>query len=129
LTASEISGLNLNADWVVLSACNTMAGDHPGGEALSGLARAFFYAGARALLVTHWSVQSAAAARIAARTFQLIAEHPGLPRDEALQRAMLEMIDSKSPGDEWSAYPGVWAAFTLVGDNRALSPAPSETVH
>src|SRR5262249_48220046 len=52
LTASEIALLKLNADWVVLSACNTIAGDKPGAEALSGLARAFFYAGARALLVS-----------------------------------------------------------------------------
>ena len=56
LTASEVAQLKLNADWVVLSACNTAAGDKPGAEALSGLARAFFYAGARALLVSHWAV-------------------------------------------------------------------------
>ena len=56
LTASEVAQLKLNADWVVLSACNTIAGDRPGAEALSGLARAFFYAGARALLVSHWPV-------------------------------------------------------------------------
>ena len=64
LTSSEVAQLKLNADWVVLSACNTIAGDKPGAEALSGLARAFFYAGARALLVTHWSVDSAAATRL-----------------------------------------------------------------
>ena len=58
LTASEVAQLKLNADWVVLSACNTIAGDKPGAEALSGLARAFFYAGARALLVSHWAVES-----------------------------------------------------------------------
>jgi CHAT domain-containing protein len=56
LTAIEVAQLKLNADWVVLSACNTAAGDKPGAEALSGLARAFFYAGARALLVSHWAV-------------------------------------------------------------------------
>jgi hypothetical protein len=44
LTASEVAQLKLNADWVVLSACNTAAADKPGAEALSGLARAFFYA-------------------------------------------------------------------------------------
>jgi CHAT domain-containing protein len=53
LTASEVAQLDLNADWVVLSACNTIAGDKPGAEALSGLARSFFYGGARALLVSH----------------------------------------------------------------------------
>ena len=64
LTASEVAQLKLNADWVVLSACNTIAGDKPGAEALSGLARAFFYAGARALLVSHWTVASEAATRL-----------------------------------------------------------------
>jgi CHAT domain-containing protein len=55
LTASEVTKLKLDADWVVLSACNTGAGGENGvTEALSGLARAFFYAGARALLVSHW---------------------------------------------------------------------------
>jgi CHAT domain-containing protein len=64
LTASEVTELRLNADWIVLSACNTAAGGEKGNaEALSGLARAFFYAGARALLVSHWSVDSYAAAK------------------------------------------------------------------
>jgi CHAT domain-containing protein len=62
LTASEIAQLRVDADWVVLSACNTAAGesDKPGAKALSGLARAFFYAGTRALLVSHWAVNSEA---------------------------------------------------------------------
>ena len=58
LTASEIAGLKLDADWVILSACNTAAGGALGAEALSGLARAFFYAQTRALLVSHWEVNS-----------------------------------------------------------------------
>ena len=57
LSASEIAGLKLDADWVILSACNTAAGGAEGAEALSGLARAFFYAGARSLLVSHWAVE------------------------------------------------------------------------
>jgi len=69
LTASEVAQLKLNADWVVLSACNTIAGDKPGAEALSGLARSFFYAGARALLVSHWAVNSEAATRLSISTF------------------------------------------------------------
>ena len=64
LTASEVAQLNLDADWVVMSACNTAAGSADGAEALSGLARAFFYAGARALLVSHWYVNSEAAVAI-----------------------------------------------------------------
>ena len=72
LTASEIAQLKLNADWIVLSACNTIAGEKPGAEALSGLARAFFYAGARALLVSHWAVSSDAATKLTIATFDLM---------------------------------------------------------
>src|SRR5580704_15418634 len=76
LTASEVAQLKLNADWVVLSACNTIAGDKPGAEALSGLARAFFYAGARALLVSHWSVDSQAATVLTTSTFGILKANP-----------------------------------------------------
>ena len=55
LSASEIAGLKLDADWVILSACNTAAGNAENAEALSGLARSFLYAGARTLLVSHWA--------------------------------------------------------------------------
>ena len=60
LSASEIAGLKLDADWVILSAFNTAAGGATNTEALSGVARAFIYAGGRALLVSHWSVDSLA---------------------------------------------------------------------
>jgi CHAT domain-containing protein len=80
LTASEVAQLKLNADWVVLSACNTAAGDKPGAEALSGLVRAFFYAGARTLLVSHWSVVTDAATRLTTSTFDIIKSNPGTGR-------------------------------------------------
>src|SRR4029077_17477693 len=102
LTASEVAQLKLNADWVVLSACNTIAGDRPGAEALSGLARAFFYAGARALLVSHWSVASEAATRLAISTFGFIKANPKLGRAEALRRAMLAYMNDTT--DPVSAY-------------------------
>ena len=76
LTSSEVAQLKLNADWVVLSACNTAAADKPGAEALSGLARAFFYAGARALLVSHWPVESEPAVKLMTTMFATIAEEP-----------------------------------------------------
>lgn len=114
LTASEVAQLKLNADWVVLSACNTIAGDKPGAEALSGLARAFFYAGARALLVSHWAVDSAAATRLTTSTFELLGTEPGLGRAEALRRAMLTYADDAS--SPRNAYPAVWAPFALIGE-------------
>jgi CHAT domain-containing protein len=114
LTASEVAQLKLNADWVVLSACNTAAGDKPGAEALSGLARAFFYAGARALLVSHWRVDSEAAAQLITSTFANLQKQPAIGRAEALRRAMLGMIvDTTNP---WHAYPDYWSAFSVIGD-------------
>jgi CHAT domain-containing protein len=117
LTASEVAQLKLDADWVVLSACNTAAGDKPGAEALSGLARAFFYAGARALLVSHWRVDSEAAARLTTSTFEALQKHQTIGRAEALRRAMLAyMNDTSSP---WNAYPDYWGPFSIVGEGGA----------
>ena len=114
LTANEVSQLKLNADWVVLSACNTAAGDKPGAEALSGLARAFFYAGARALLVSHWAVESKAATTLTTSTFDILKSNPKLGRAEALRRAMLAYMNDTT--DPLSAYPALWAPFVVVGE-------------
>jgi CHAT domain-containing protein len=117
LTASEVAQLKLNADWVVLSACNTIAGDKPGAEALSGLARSFFYAGARALLVSHWAVDSAAATRLTISAFDRLKSNPKMGRAEALRQAMLGYLnDASSPGN---AYPALWAPFALIGEGAA----------
>jgi CHAT domain-containing protein len=115
LTASEVATLKLDADWVILSACNTAAENHVGAEALSGLARAFFYAGARSLLVSHWAVESDATVKLITRAFQEMAGNPRLTHAEALQRSMLALIEGG--GNE--AHPAAWAPFVIVGSPGA----------
>jgi CHAT domain-containing protein/tetratricopeptide (TPR) repeat protein len=114
LTASRIAKLNLDADWAVLSACNTAAGDKPGAEGLSGLARAFFYAGARSLLVSHWPVESEAAVKLTSGTFAELAKNPRIGRAEALRRSMRARI--ADPSSPHNADPSSWAPFVLVGE-------------
>ena len=118
LRASDVARLKLNADWVVLSACNTAAPDRPGAEGLSGLARAFFYAGVRSLLVSHWPVELHAAVKLTTVSFRLLSGDPEIGRAEAFRRAMLSMLDNAgkagNPDDE--AHPAYWAPFVLVGE-------------
>ncbi len=112
LTASEVAGLELNADWVVLSACNTAAADGtPGAEGLSGLAKAFIYAGSRSLLVSHWAVDSQATVALTTGLFRILAEQPGIGRAEALRRAGLLLM-----ADPRYAHPAYWAPFVVVGE-------------
>ena len=114
LMASEVAALKLNADWVVMSACNTAAGDQFGAQALSGLARAFFYAGGRALLVSHWPVYSDAAVRLTTSTFAELDRNPKAGRAEALRNAMIALMDDRFQPD--NAHPAVWAPFVVVGE-------------
>jgi CHAT domain-containing protein/Tfp pilus assembly protein PilF len=118
LTASEIARLKLNADWVVLSACNTAGGSGTtSGEALSGLARAFFYAGARALLVSDWAVDSDAAVLLTTHAFAELRQDPTIGRAEALRRSMQAIIKDTSRPD--AAHPSFWAPFVVVGEGGA----------
>ncbi|KAB2950884.1 MAG: CHAT domain-containing protein, partial [Rhizobiaceae bacterium] len=113
LTASEVTTLRLDADWVILSACNTASGDG-GGEALSGLARAFFYAGAHSLMVSHWPVNSDAAVSLVTGAVDALTREPAIGRAEALRRAMAAEIDKGGV----HADPANWAPFILVGAER-----------
>lgn len=104
LAASDIAALRLDADWVVLSACNTASGGRAGAEALSGLARAFFFAGARGMLVSHWEVYSDAAVKLVTRAFEVFANAPEKGRAGALAVAMSELAASEDPFIAHPAY-------------------------
>jgi CHAT domain-containing protein len=113
LTASEIAGFKLNADLVVLSACNTAAagGSHFGGAALQGLADAFFNAGAHEVLASHWEVPSKETTRLMTGVFEGLARDPTGDVAEALRQSQLALIAQTE-----SSHPFYWAAFTLIGD-------------
>lgn len=114
LTASEISELSLNADWVVLSACNTAGSDGtPDGEGLSGLARAFLFAGARTLMVSHWPVRDDAAVQLTTTTFGALRSGQVRRKSEALQAAMQAMLFDETAPD--LSHPAAWGPFVLVG--------------
>jgi CHAT domain-containing protein len=123
LTMSEIMGLKLDADWVVLSACNTGSGRGAGAEAISGLGRAFFYAGTRALLVSSWPVETVSARLLTTDVFDRLTKQKDLSRAAALQQAISALIDRPGQTDPktgeplfYYAHPIFWAPFILVGD-------------
>ena len=123
LTMGDILTLKLDADWVVLSACNTAAGAGEGAEAASGLGRAFFYAGTRAILVTNWSVDSAAARTLVGDLFRRQTAGPALSRSEALRQAMMSLVDGAGFADPSGktlfsyAHPLFWAPYSIIGDS------------
>ncbi len=111
LTLEDVLTLKLNADWVVLSACNTASADGKAEEALSGLARGFFYAGSRSLLVTHWAVESESAKALTTGTFAHYTANPQAPKAESLRQAMLQVMAMPR-----FSHPAYWAPYALVGD-------------
>ena len=122
LTMEKILALKLDADWVVLSACNTAAGAGAGAEAASGLGSAFFYAGTRALLVTNWSVHSASARELISDMFRRQSADPALSRAEALRQAMMALLDGDGFKDNSGrtlfsySHPLFWAPYSIIGD-------------
>lgn len=121
LRSGEIARLKLDADWVVLSACNTAASDGtPDAEGLSGLAKAFFYAGARTLLVSHWAVPSVSTALLTTDLFARLHADPHMSRAEAHRLAMLAVMNDIAEPE--FAHPLFWAGFAVVGEGRSALP-------
>jgi CHAT domain-containing protein/predicted negative regulator of RcsB-dependent stress response len=125
LTLGEILKLKLNADWIVLSACNTGAAEGAGAEAVSGLGRAFFYAGSRAILVSMWPVETSSARQLTSRIFEYQKEDQTLSRAGALRQSILALIDGPGMKDPVSgriaasyAHPFFWAPFIIVGESN-----------
>jgi CHAT domain-containing protein len=121
LTMDKVIALKLDADWVVLSACNTAAGEGAGSEAVSGLGRAFFFAGAKALLVSNWPVDSVASRTLMTDLFKNQQKAQGTSKAELLRQAMLTQIDQGGMKEgatmKYSyAHPLFWAPFVVVGD-------------
>jgi CHAT domain-containing protein len=121
LTMDKVITLKLDADWVVLSACNTAAGEGAGSEAVSGLGRAFFFAGAKALLVSNWPVDSVASRTMMTDLFKNQQKAQGTSKAELLRQAMLNQIDQGGMKEGNSmkyayAHPLFWAPFVVVGD-------------
>ena len=108
LRASEIGQLIINADLVILSACNTASSDGKyGAEGLSGLARAFFSSGAQRVIASHWEVESEATVRFMSSFFQAF-ERGSVDMAIAFQRASQSMLATERN------HPAYWAPFVLV---------------
>jgi CHAT domain-containing protein/Tfp pilus assembly protein PilF len=119
LTASDVARLQIRADLVLLSACNTAAGARPGMEGMTGLARSFLFAGAKSLLISHWRVADDVAPRISKRLVQIRGTAAGgTSGASAVRQAMLEVFkDTSRDHDDLRnlAHPSAWAAFAYVG--------------
>jgi CHAT domain-containing protein len=119
ITAADVVGMRLDADLVVLSACNTAGPDgKSAGEAFSGLARAFFFAGTRGLIATHWAVADESTALLMLNTVLALGSPAGRAAGpEALRQQQLDMVTSAGQGEtpaRW-AHPFYWAPFVFAG--------------
>ncbi len=123
LELSDILRLKLiGNEWLILSACNTASPDESG-EGLSGLARAFFYAGATSLLVSRWSVEEAASAGLMIEMFPA-SESGANSHADQLQMAMRRLIGAnRRENPAYFAHPFAWASFFIVGEGGLLATA------
>ena len=118
LTMGEVMTLKLASDLVILSGCSTGAASTRGAEAISGLGRAFFYAGSKGVMVTMWPVETASAGKLVTSVF----EHKQDSLSQSLNAAKLNMIQKGGVMDQSGdlvisyAHPIFWAPYVFVGD-------------
>jgi len=117
LTMTEIMALSTNADLVVLSACNTAAGDMPGSEGFSGLAKSFFISGSKSILVSNWYVETYSAQELVINLFKNIKDYPELTLSENFKTTMIEQMKK----DKVKSHPLFWAPFVIVGKDSKMS--------
>jgi len=110
LTASEISLMSIPAQWVILSACNTAAGDRVGAAGFTGLGRAFIYAGAKSVLLSHWPVRDDIAGLIS--TGSMAHARTAKDKAEALRLAILDIMKDRNV--DYGYHPALWAPFELL---------------
>jgi CHAT domain-containing protein len=110
LQAREISEMNLSAELVTLSACDTGVGRLVGQEGIVNLVRAFLFAGARSVVASLWAADDVFTISLMKRFYANLAK--GMDRGAALQQAKVELIEQFSD----QAVPFFWAGFTMVGD-------------
>jgi CHAT domain-containing protein len=122
LTTDDILRLNLDADWVVLSACNSGASSQEGTNAITGLAQSFFYAGARSTLVTMWPVETTSARKLTVGIFDILGRNKDITRAEALRQSMIALMNGPGFQAETTqetlaamAHPLFWGPFVLIG--------------
>lgn len=116
LNAYEIYNMNLNAQMVVLSACQTGAGNLSRGEGIMSMARGFFYAGVPGIVMTLWEIEDESSLKIMVDFYSRIKDKKS--KDEALQLAKQHYFQSSS---QLYAHPYYWAAYVQIGNNSAIS--------
>ncbi len=115
LNTYELFSMDLNAGLAVLSACNTGSGKLLKGEGIMNLARGFIFAGVPGIVMTMWSVDDESSAEIVSKFYEYLED--GMPKDEALRQAKLDLLDE---GDPLRSHPFYWAAYVNIGDNSPM---------
>jgi len=123
LRLQEIYNLQLEAELIVLSACNTGYGRSEKGEGVNSLARAFNFSGIPSVVATHWNISDEASKKMMELYYGFLQQ--GQPKDIALQQAQLEYLRNDKVSSPAFRLPVYWAAWMSVGDNRQLEAGKS----